>query len=227
MSLARATKAKLAVFGVAAALVTGLAAVASGATGAYFSDSKAGNITGTVGSIKVNLSGGAGSDASTFSFDRLLPGTPQTIKVTFQNTGNSPEDVYLTFPNKTSLSALNSLGTFGSAHVANAAGTEVFGSNNLNDNTVSCPPGSTSVAHPIPCDALPTQLLVASNVAPGDSGQASFTFGYASKLSTQSPAGGGVWNTYPVSGQVTTDAADGSGSGLPIAIVATQIGQTP
>jgi hypothetical protein len=217
--------ARIAGFTLALGATATLVGFAATGTGAYFSDSSPGTITGSVGSILVSVSGGNGSSSTDFHFDRLLPGTPQTETITYSNTGNSPEDVWLTFPNATALSALNSLGTYGQVQVTNAGGTTIFNSQNLNDNTVSCPPGSTSVAHPIPCDALPNQLQVDSNLAPGASDKTTFTFGYASKLTG---TGGGVWNTYPaVGGQTTTNAGDGTGSGLPFAIVATQVGQTP
>ena len=44
---------------VALVLVAGLVAVAAHATGAYFSDSKTGHITGTIGDISINTSGGS------------------------------------------------------------------------------------------------------------------------------------------------------------------------
>ena len=40
-------------------------------------------------------------------------------------------------------------------------------------------------------------------------------------------AEGAPFNLYPVPGQYTVDPADGTGSGLPYEIVATQVGQTP
>jgi hypothetical protein len=76
---------------------------------------------------------------------------------------------------------------------------------------------------------LKSQYLAVSHVAPGQSGSVSFTFQYAGKLKTQAPVGSPAapWNTYPIAGQVTTNAADGSGSGLPYQLVATQVGVTP
>jgi hypothetical protein len=62
-------------------------------------------------------------------------------------------------------------------------GSEIFASQNLNDDTVSCPPGSTSVAHPIPCNALPQEIKLASNVAPKANGNFSLSFGFSGKLS--------------------------------------------
>ncbi len=227
MSLRKTTIVKIAGLMTSGAVVLGLAAAGSGMTGAYFSDTAAGNVTGTVGSIKVSLSGGNGADAHQFTFDRLLPGTPQSIQGSFTNTGNSNEDVYLTFPNATALSALNNLGTYGEVHVDDATGTEIFASSNLTDHYPSGTPGLPGVPTLI---SLPSQLEVAKNIGPGASGSFTFTFGYAGKLSTTNGTdhnGGGVWNAYPASGQKTVNSADGTGSGLPIAIVATQVGQTP
>lgn len=214
-------------FTLAVGVTASLVGFAAHGTGAYFTDSSPGTIAGTVGSIHVVTQGGTGPDSNVFSFDRLLPGTPQTVTIHYTNTGDSPEDVYLTFPNATALSALNSLGTYGAVQVNNAGGQDVFDSQNLNDG---CVQGSTSTAHPIPCKGLPTQLLVDSNLAPNGTDTATFSFGYASKLSG---SGGGFFNSYPVvnkdgsSGQNTVNTSDGSGSGLPFAIVATQVGQQP
>jgi hypothetical protein len=210
-------------FTVALGATASLVGFAASGTGAYFSDSSPGTITGSIGSILVSVSGGNGSSSTDFHFDRLLPGTPQTATITFTNTGNSPEDVFLTFPNATALSALNNLGTYGSVQVNNYLGQDVFDSTNLNDNSTTC--GAFSHAG---CNPLPNQLKVDSNLAPGGTDTATFSFGYASKLGTAShSSGGGVFNTYPVAGQFTTNGSDGSGTGLPIAIVATQVGQTP
>jgi hypothetical protein len=218
--------ARIAGFTVALGATASLVGFAASGTGAYFSDSSPGTITGSVGSILVSVSGGNGSNSTDFHFDRLLPGTPQTETITYTNTGNSVEDVFLTFPNATALSALNDLGTFGSVQVGDAGGNTVFDSSNLNDNSSPnhCGPNFS----PSGCWPLPNQIKVDSNLAPGQSHTATFTFGYASKLGTAShSSGGGVWNTFPVTGQFTVNSADGSGDGLPIAIVATQVGQTP
>jgi hypothetical protein len=197
---------------IAAIAAIALMGIGAGQTGAYFSDSHDGSVTGSIGSIKIDPTSG-----TNFSFDKLLPGEPQTVTMTYTNTGKNTEDVWLAFPNATALSALNNLGTYGELHVA-SNGTEIFGSNNLNDHTNTCPSG---------CNPLPAKLKLASNVAPGASGVAKLTFGYASKLRTQDSSGTAVFNTYPAPGQYTQDSADGSGSGLPIRLVATQVGQQP
>jgi len=215
-------------------LLGATAFVASGQTGAYFSDTHTGAIAGTIGSIRITPSGGTESTDGSFmdlSFNNMLPGDPQTVTVNYQNTGANAEDVYVVFPNATALSALNSLGSYGTVHLS-SSGTgavgDVFDSANLNDNGTSCPVGSTSQTHPIPCEPLPNKLLIASNVGPGVSGSFSFSFNYASKLSTQAPVGStAYWNSYPQPGQITVNQADGDGNGLPYQIVATQPGVTP
>jgi hypothetical protein len=220
--------ARIAGFTVALGATASLVGFAASGTGAYFSDSAPGTITGTVGSIHVSVSGGTGTTNSNFAFDRLLPGTPQTVTISYTNTGNSPEDVFLTFPNATALSALNNLGTFGAVQVNDANGSDAFDSTNLNDSSSCGPAGSTSAQFPIACKALPNQIKVDSGLAPGASATTTFSFGYPSKLHGQAPVGTtGVWNTYPVAGQTTVNTNDGISNGLPYSIVATQVGQTP
>lgn len=206
-----------------AALVIAAVCVAFGVnlTNATFSDTKSGTISGTLGSVHVTTAGGTGTDSLDFAFSNLMPGVPQTATATYTNSGSGPEDVYVVFPNATALSALNTLGTYGSVHVL-SNGTEVFGSNNLNDRSSTCGAFSSSG-----CNPLPGKILLASNVAPGASGTLKFTFGYASKLATQPPAGTTAqFNQYPVAGQTTVKDADGSGSGLPYQVVAVEAGQS-
>ena len=207
-------------------LLGGTALVASGSTGAYFSDSVTGGITGTIGSIAITP-----STSTAIAFSNLLPGAAQTVSVSYSNTGTSPEDVYLTFPNLTALSALNNLGRYGQVHVTSSgygAVGDVFDSANLNDNVTSCggfsqTPGSGPTSG---CWPLTNNLLLASQVAPGAGGSFTFSFEYASALTTQ-PIVTTPWNSYPVAGQFTVNGGDGTGSGLPFDIVATQVGITP
>jgi hypothetical protein len=226
--------ARIAALGASLAMTGGLIAAATGATGAYFSDTVNGDATGTIGSIQISPTNGAASLA--LAFTNLLPGTPQTVSVAYTNTGTSAEDVYVVFPDDIALSALNNLGRYGTVHLtssgAGAVG-DVFDSNNLNDNITTCGTFSQSPTGSVPgCWPIPNQLLVASNVAPGSAGTFAFSFMYASALSNQGPnPGTGVWNTFPVSGQTHTSNSNPSqatsGSGLPYEIVATQPGITP
>jgi hypothetical protein len=222
-------------------LLGGTAFIASGATGAYFSDSVSGGVSGTVGSIDLAADSPLG-----INFANLLPGVPSTVQVNFHNSGTSPEDVYLTFPNATALSALNNLGRYGSVTVgANGQGSlgTVFTSYNLNDNGTTCGPFSNSPATgpTSGCWPVPGQIQLASNVQPGSNEDFTFTFEYATALTGNGPA---TWNTYPASAQsysqcvaaagsgcdndqFTVNPSDGTGSGLPYDLVATQVGITP
>jgi len=222
----------------AVALVAALVAIASGATGAYFSDTHAGTVTGTLGSILVSPSGynsdGSSANGMGIQFNNLLPGEPQTVQVNYTNTGKSPEDVYIVFPNADALHALNDLGTYGSVTIASSGGVN-WVSNNLTDFYPSGTPGEPGVAT---LYHVPSQMLLQSNVPAGASGWMKFTFAYAAKLGNT--AGGvtingsnGVWNSYPVPTETkngytyTPSGTVGASNGLPYEIVATQVGQTP
>jgi len=65
-------------------LMGALVVMATGATGAYFSESKQGEISGTTGSIHVHTSGGSGPNGLLFNFKNLLPGDT-----------NAQQDVYV------------------------------------------------------------------------------------------------------------------------------------
>ena len=216
-------------------LAGALAMVASGTTGAYFSDTKSGAITGTIGSIHVSTLGstGGGADHINLAFTNLMPGEAQTVTFSFQNTGPVAQDVFLTFPNVPALHALNNLGTYGEVHVVDGGGTHLFDSANLQDGRTradgsnSCGPFS-----PAGCWPLPTSLKVAGNLAPTASGSVTFSFGYAGKLGNGSNGGtGGVWNSYPAAAPggeaFGADAGGTPGTGLPVNVVATQVGQQP
>ncbi len=196
--------------------------LAVGTTGAYFSDTHDGNITGELGSIRITPSGGSGIDSTNFNFTNMMPGEPQTATLNYENTGSNPQDVWVTFPNATALSSLNNLGTYGEVHIL-GNGTPLFDSANLNDRSSTCGPFSPSGCWPIP-----NKILVATNVAPGGTGTFQFTFNYASKLAIQPPVGvTGYFNEFPVVGQQVINVADGVGNGLPYRLVATQVGHQP
>jgi hypothetical protein len=216
----------LAICGLSAFIFANASPVKS--SGAYFSESHQGTITGTLAGVHCTPTGGGGAEHLDIAFPNPMePGVAQTVSSTCTNDGNIKEDIYVVFDNPTALSALNNLGTFGEVHLQ-ANGTEIFASQNLNDHP-SCPPGSTSVAHPIPCAALGSVYLIASNVAVGNAATMGFSFNYAAKLGgSGSPATGlpSVWNTYPdpAGGQNTTNPTDGTGNGLPYKFVAIQAG---
>jgi len=212
--------------GVAIALTLSLASL--GTTGAYFSDTHQGNVTGAVGSIKVTGSGGTGTSNIDLNFTGLLPGTPQTVKAGYQNTGLSPQDVWVVFNNPDALHALNDLGRYGEFHVS-ANGTALFDSANLSDDQDDPAHLSCGTLAPTGCWPVPKMVKLASNVAPSATGTVSFTFGYTAYkggISAQTTAGGGAWNSYPVP-TVPVPNPVVVGSGLPYQLVATQVGQTP
>ena len=225
----KSLKIKLGAVGTTLALAGALAVVASGTTGAYFSETRTGAISGTLGTVHVQTEGGAAINNPTFSWDNMLPGEFKEATVTFKNTGTVPQDVYLKFPNATALSGLNSLGTFGEAHII-VNGIEKFASQNLTDKYPCGTPGLSGVATLCP---VPSTQLLATDVAPGANGTMTFKFRYASKLAhttrdSSDTSGGGIFNAYPAwDGQVTTISADGKGVGLPWQFVATQVGQQP
>ena len=194
--------------GVSAALI----GAGVNATGAYFSDTKAGNISGTIGSIKV------ATDRTQIGFNNMLPGELQTVGDHYTNVGRNNADVWLVFNNADALHALNNLGTFGEVHIA-SDGTEIFASQNLNDNLAPAS-GTCGPFTPAGCWPVPQQIKLASNVAPGGGGDWTFGFKYASKkqggnLAEATPA----WNYYPLGSTAN--------SGLPYQIVATQPGIAP
>jgi hypothetical protein len=219
---------------VAATAAVGALLLIGGAasTSSLFSDTHSGVISGGIGNVHITTSGGTGADSTNLSFgNNMQPGVPQTVTETYQNVGSGDEDVWLTFPNETALSALNSLGSYGEVHIT-ANGNAVFDSANLKDTAASC--GAFS---PSGCWPLLKQYKLGT-IKPGHKGSFSFTFNYAAKLSTNPPAGSSIaWNGYPIpqglwsrtntQGQTYINASDGTGTGLPYALVATQVGQSP
>lgn len=217
-------KMKVGAVGTTFALAGALAVVASGTTGAYFSETKTGVITGNAGSIHIVTSGGASGvgDGLNFSFNNLMPGEAQTAKVDFTNTGSAAQDVFLTFPNVPALHAMNNLGSFGEVNVVDGGGTLLFHSTNLNDDRPDAS-GTCGTFTPAGCWPLPAKLKVASHVAVGASGSVSFSFNYPAK---KTGGQGLAFNHYPSPGAVGADLS-ATGDGLPFNVVAVQVGQTP
>ncbi|MDJ0338576.1 hypothetical protein [Cryobacterium sp. PH31-O1] len=209
--------------GIAVALTMAFAAL--GPTGAYFSDTAQGAVSGTIGSIKIAGADGTGTDSLNLGFTNLLPGTTQTVSSRYVNTGLNAQDVWVVFNDKDALHALNDLGTYGEFHVA-ANGTALFDSANLSDDQDDTAHLSCGTLAPTGCWPVPKMIKLASNLAPTAVGSVSFSFGYAAKMSGQSELGGGVWNSYPVK-TVQVPNPTIKGNGLPYQIVATQVGQAP
>ncbi|MGO4600696.1 hypothetical protein [Terrabacter sp. 2YAF2] len=174
---------------------------------AYFSDSQAGTLSGSVGSIKGSV------NTSTLAFTNLLPGEVQTVQAKATNTGLNNQDVWVVFDNADALHALNNLGTYGEFHIT-AEGSAKFDSANLNDRSSTC-----GAFNPAGCWPVPQKVKLASNVPPTGTVTYEFGFGYAGKLQGQTSEGGGAWNAYPLGAPTS--------SGLPYKIVETQVGQQP
>lgn len=174
----KATLARVAGFTVALGATASLAGFAATGTGAYFSDAKSGNvIAGTMGSIAITGHGGDGANNLGITFTKMLPGEQQSKTVSFTNTGENNEDVWVVFDQAAlgthdGKTGLNSFGRYAEVHVS-ADGSEIFGSANLNDNASSCPPGSG----PAPvCNPLPHMLKLEDNLTPTSSGTMTFAF---------------------------------------------------
>jgi hypothetical protein len=159
-----------------AGLTVALIGAAAAGTGAYFTDSKSGTISGTMGSIKITGYDGGGTDALDMTFTKMLPGEGQDRTVRYQNTGENNQDVWVVF-DQTDLgthdgnTGLNSLGSYAAIHVT-ANGGAVFDSANLSDRY---PCGTPSAGFPDICP-LPSQIKLADNLAPGVVGNMLFEF---------------------------------------------------
>ncbi len=165
--------------------------------------------------ITISVSGGGGADGTDLTLGQLLPGSPATVTLDYSNTGQLPAVLYLAFPNRTALSALNTLGRYGLVRISSAgAGAlgSVFSSSDLSDACASPSPSS--------CWPLKGPYPLTGVLAPGQSGSVSFEFEFASAYATQPASGQSGWNPYPVAGQAVVIGSDGHGSGLPYQLVA-------
>ena len=77
----KSTKMKVGAVGTSFALAGALAIVASGTTGAYFSETQPGTVAGTIGAVHVLTSN------TTFAWTNMMPGDPKSATVNFTNTG--------------------------------------------------------------------------------------------------------------------------------------------
>ena len=86
-------------FIVALGASAGLIASASGATGAYFTDTHAGTFQATSGHLKLNVN----ASDMTLNFTDLIPGQDQTktIGYTTDSSSNVNEDIWIVFPTAT------------------------------------------------------------------------------------------------------------------------------
>jgi hypothetical protein len=192
----------------AIAASSALVAAASGATGAYFTDSHPGAINASTGLVKVNV---FPMDLQ-LNFNGLLPGEFQTQTVSYQNVGTGAEDIWLVLPTGGAADALNGvprpgpapLGRYG--HFAVSAPDGAFTSFNLASpgltDTTSVPctvdaygrGGSAQQAADhtdfIPYCPVPNAILLSWNV-PANAPQqtADITFGFTKLLTGPQNAG--------------------------------------
>jgi hypothetical protein len=110
--------------GASAALI----ASAVGTTGAYFSDSKSGNLNASFGKVALNRVGSF--DAN---FSGLRPGEYQTKTITYNtNTGTGDQDIWLVFdPQNQAYQGINTVGGFAHFAVSDSAGDNLFSGWNL------------------------------------------------------------------------------------------------
>jgi len=155
------------------ALMGGTAFVASGATGAYFSQSVPGTVQGTAGSIHIDTtaSNGQGGNGLQFTLSDLLPGTPQTFRINYENSGISPEDVWVVF-NQSDLNDLNF------ANSTTALATVKIRSTG----------GAAWGLSDLFATPLPQKIKLHSNLASGASGYTNVSFGIAAGVTDQAGA---------------------------------------
>jgi hypothetical protein len=186
--------------GVSAALV-GFAATG---TGAYFTDSKSGEVDAGTGHVKLDIGPGDGK----LSFDNLLPGDYKSQQLSYAAHGTGAEDVWLVFPTGTPNPSEaftgysgdaggGGLGRYGHFALSSAAGS--FTSYNLNGRNPSdsaspfCATDAnghggsdTQAANktdpPPPYCVVPNAILLDSNLTDGQTGSATLTFGYTPLL---------------------------------------------
>jgi hypothetical protein len=184
-------------FVAALAASAGLVATASGATGAYFTESKPGALNVSTGGVHLST-----SDLQ-LNFNGLLPGDLQDKTVTYTSTGSAPEDIWLVLPTDGSADALfgtageasgaAALGRYGHFAISSPAGS--FTSYNLataGTGTHSGPTctvdalghgGSSQQAanrtdYTTPFCPVPTAILLSGGLAPGATASATITFGF-------------------------------------------------
>lgn len=172
-------------------LVLSIAAVLAltvASTGAYFTDSHPGQISGINGNVAVNVNGGVGAGQLNFDFSGILPGDTKTATMNVGNPTGNTEDVWLVFSNSNGMwSAVNDLGQYGKFTVG---GYTYDNLNNKNTNAQPATPGqagtpitgsymsgSCSTVQRVPINYLPHAVKIAS-LASGATTTFDVTFQY-------------------------------------------------
>ena len=177
--------------GVTAALV---GAAVSG-TGAYFTDSEAGNLSATTGHLNLNV-----TDTNLVLSD-LMPGTDKTQNIDYNVDTSGPSDVWLMFDPATAgyqvFGGMNGLGRYGHFKVSNSGGSALFESYNLTTGPTSQScyvdangNGGSAVKPTSPEDkppycGVPTAIKIASALTSGQGGTINVTFGITGKVTAQ------------------------------------------
>lgn len=181
-----------------------LVGFAANGTGAYFTDSAPGNLTGSTGHLRLN----ADSDTN-LNFSNLVPGEYQSQQVKYHTDSSTNEDVWLYFPDgqayglftgaKGGEVAGGGLGRYGHLEVDNSNGDALFSSYNLQDvqdgvsgcadaNGHGSGPQATSVSDTPPYCGVPHYMLLESNVPSGSYGSVTLKFGVTGRWTSQNAA---------------------------------------
>jgi hypothetical protein len=207
----------------AAAAAATIAVVATNTGADFSSTSNPGTISGTNGRVTVIGNHGGSLDISFGS--GMVPGIVNTVSVTFTNSGNVPEDIYVEFPNAQALHAFDQEGRFAQANIQ-ADGNTTWSSQNINDGLQAGanPAGpyncatATNLGDPQICPLSVFEPLL-TNVGAGQTH--TFTFNYLENSTVQglpknvgNGAQGAVFNAYPVGTSGNANAGTTS-SGLP------------
>ena len=176
------------------ALATSAIGLTVAGTGAYFTDSKPGQVAANFGSVSVAVSG------ANINFANLLPGEVQSQTVTYQNTGTGNEDMWLAFDNTNfAWSMVNDLGQYGK-FVINGKTYDNL-SNKLGNTTTGVPGapiagvfmgGSCSTVNRVPTNYLPSRIFLGT-LTPGQAATFDIAFNI---IACKSDGGGGaLWSS--------------------------------
>ena len=191
-----------------------LVAAAAGGTGAYFTDSKAGEMKASTGQLKLNTT------ETNLSFADLMPGTSKTNSIDYNVVTTGPSDVWLVFDpadasyqkftgaKLNALAPKGGLGRYGHFAVSNNTGGPLFQSYNLAHAPVDAIAASkcavnvnghggsaqqaVSVEDTPPWCGVPSAILIAAGLTNGQGGTANLTFGVTGRWTVQEIAPGSV-----------------------------------
>ncbi|HEX5466559.1 MAG TPA: hypothetical protein VFW92_07765 [Candidatus Limnocylindrales bacterium] len=152
-------------------------------TGAYFTDSHAGQYTGTFGEVSVAVDGhGSGAGHLQLDWDDMLPGAWNASTLTVKNTGSANESIWLVFDNSNLMwSSMNTLGTYGEWYVN---GHDYDNLNNRDAQGTPANPGQhNACGDPTPAIAYLPHVNTLGTLAPGATANYSVKFRYTACLS--------------------------------------------